>query len=367
MLKPKPFSWPSTCFVCSVRQFLCLILFSAASAAAAAPAFQLAVNYSEWLNFSAGNGLQLATDNSGAIYFLSNTLQSNAAFSTVTKLTPDGKALLWRNQLNFAATAMTVDPSGGVYVVPVRQPSDNTAYVARLSATGTGLAWKTSVGFLPQSLPAVAADSQGRVYLAAQHAVNNFITRSAYVVRLNASGSAIDFTTELMGTPTSVALDPSGAAFIAGSAVTPQGVTTGFLAKVMSDGAPGYYSVFPAGLSQTVAVDASGNVTLFASGVVQRIDSTGAVAVRTAVAGSTVSFALDAAGNAFVAAVTNQLYPVKNSLATCRFDPASNLTTYSELLSVIAADGSVLQATYLPGGAISVHRCWPLRRMEQWS
>ena len=248
---------------------------------------------------------------------------------------------------------MTVDPNGGVYVVPVRQQSDATAYVAKLSTTGSGLAWKTSVGFLPQSPLAIAVDSHGRVYLAAQYGVNNFITRSAYVVRLNASGSAIDFSPQIMGTPTSLALDPSGAAYIAGSAVDIHGVTTGFLAKVASDGTAGYYTVFPIGLSETVAVDASGNVVLFggfAPGVVQRIDSNGAVTVKTAVAGPAVAFALDAAGNAYVAAVTNQLYPVKNSLATCRFDPAITLTSYSQLLNVIAPDGSILQATYVPGG-----------------
>src|ERR1039458_7629358 len=188
----------------AVRPFLCLILLSATGAAAATSAFQLGVNYSEWLGFPA-NGAQLATDSSGAAYLLTNTLQSNVALSTVTKLTSDGQTLLWQNQLGFAASAMTVDPNGGVYVVPVRQQSETTAYVAKLSSTGTGLAWKTSVGFLPQSAPAIAADSQGRVYLAAQYAVNNFITRSAYVVRLNASGSAIDFTTQVMGTPTSLA------------------------------------------------------------------------------------------------------------------------------------------------------------------
>src|ERR1039457_3024161 len=195
----------------AVRKFLCLILLSATDAAAATPAFQLGVNYSEWLGFPANSGAQLATDSSGAIYFLTSTLQSNIALSNVAKFTADGKRLLWQNQLDFAASALTVDPNGGVYVLPVRQQSETTAYGAKLSPTGTGLAWKTSVGFLPQSSPAIAADSQGRVYLAAQYVVNNFITRSAYVVRLNASGSAIDFTTQFMGTPTSIALDPSGA------------------------------------------------------------------------------------------------------------------------------------------------------------
>jgi len=186
LLIAKSFSWPSKCFIQSLIQVLGLILFSATVAAASTSGLRLGVNYSEWLSFPANSGVQLTADTSGAIYFLRSTVQSNVASSTVTKLTPDGKTLLWQNQLGFAASAITVDPNGGVYVVPVRQQSETTAYVAKLSPTGTGLLWKTSVGFLPQSPPVIAADSQGRVYLAAQFAVNNFITRSAYVVRFNA-------------------------------------------------------------------------------------------------------------------------------------------------------------------------------------
>ena len=57
---------------------------------AATSAFQIGVNYSEWLSFPA-SGTQLATDSSGATYFLTSTLQSNIVLSTGTKLTPDGK------------------------------------------------------------------------------------------------------------------------------------------------------------------------------------------------------------------------------------------------------------------------------------
>lgn len=333
----------------AIRRLLCLILGSVGAAGAGTPAL-LRVNYSEWLDFAPNSGAKMAADSSGAIYFLTITIQSGVSASAVTKLASNGKTVVWRNELGFVVSALTVDPNGGVYVVPARQPSDTTAFVAKLSATGTGLAWKTSVGFLPQSPLVIAADSKGRVYLAAQYAVDNFITRRADVVRLNATGSAIDFTTEMIGTPTSIAVDSQGDSYVAGSAVNAQGVTTGFLTRVESDGTPGFYTVFPLGLSETVAVDANGNVALFGLGVVQRIDSTGAVTLTTTVPGAAVAFALDAAGNAYVAAVSNRLYPVKSSLGTCGFDPRTPLTSYSELLNVIAPDGSLLQATYIPGG-----------------
>jgi uncharacterized protein (TIGR03437 family) len=336
-----------------VAQLLCLIPVFATCSAAADSAFQLGVNYSEFIDLPANGGNQLAVDGPGNIYYVTTTIQSNIASSSVTKLSPDGTSVQWRNQLGFAASAMAVDSNGGVYVAPSKQPTDTTTYVAKLDQSGTGLAWKTSVGFLAQSAPTIAADAQGRVYFAAQNALTNGITRSASVLRLNPAGTAIDFTTQIAGTPTSIAFDRMGASYIAGSAVDSQGAGIGFLARVAPDGGPGYYTVFPAGLSQIVAVDASGNVAVFGGfdpGVVQRIDATGAVTFKTTVPGPTVAFALDGDGNAFVAAVTNFLYHTKKSLGTCDFDPAAKLSNYSELLNVIAPDGSILQSTYVPGG-----------------
>ncbi|MGA2186043.1 MAG: IPT/TIG domain-containing protein [Bryobacteraceae bacterium] len=54
--------------------------------------------------------------------------------------------------------------------------------------------------------------------------------------------------------------------------------------------------------------------------------------------------AMDAAGNAYIAASTDSMwYPVRNSIATCG----------TSVLSVFAPDGSLLQSTYIPGGASS--------------
>jgi uncharacterized protein (TIGR03437 family) len=308
--------------------------------------FQLGVNYSDWLNYPPNDGVEaIAADSSGSLYILSNIIPS-----TVTKLSADGTTILWQNQLGFAASAMAVDPNGGVYVIPVSQPGDTSVYVAKLGANGTSLAWKTPAGFIPMSAPVLAADSQGRAYVAAQYITNNFITQTADVVRLNAAGSGVDYTTQMMGIPSSIAVDPSGAAFVAGTETNAQGVNTGFLGRVAPDGSSGFYSILPLGLSQTIAIDANGNVVVFGSGVVQRMDSAGAVTLSTTVGGRGVQFALDAAGNAYVAVVTNKLYAVKNTLATCGFDPSTAPPGYAELLTVVAPDGSILQTTYIPGG-----------------
>ncbi len=326
-----------------MRKCLWLFLVTASVVeAAATSAFQLGINYTEWLSASPTYGLKLATDNLGAVYLLTGTLVSNGVTrSTVTKLSPDGKTVLWQNQLGFAVTAMAVDPDGGVYVVPLRPESDTTAYVAKLNPGGIGLAWKVAVGFLPipSSPGVIAADSQGRVYFTARYVID---ARAAYLVRINASGSGLDFTIPINGEPSSIALDPAGAAYIAGDAVDPITGDFGFLTKISADGAPAYYAPLSLSFPQTLAVDSKGNVTLFASNLVQRLDPTGAVVLKTPVIGYPIGFALDAAGNAYVEVEAGQLYPVKNSLGTC---PQS-----SELLTVIAPDGSVLQTTYIPGG-----------------
>jgi uncharacterized protein (TIGR03437 family) len=327
---------------------LCLfLLLVCAAEAIASPGFLLGVNYSEWLNVAPNTGAQIATDGSGALYIL-----SNPSASVVTKLSADGKTMVWQNALGFTATAMAVDPSGGVYVVPAPQQGETSGYVAKLGASGTGLAWTTAAGFVPMMPPVVAADSEGRAYLAAQYMTTNYTIETAYVVRLNAAGSAIDYRTQFLGRPSSIAVDSSGGAYVSGTEDNAEDVSMGFLARFAPDGSAGFYSLLALGVSQTVALDANGNVALYGAGLVQRVNSAGAVTVSTKVAAAG-QFAVDAAGNAYVVSAGNGLFAAKNSLATCGFDPSASLTLSAQTLTVVAPDGSILQNTYLPGGNVT--------------
>jgi len=250
--------------------------------------------------------------------------------------------MLWYNQLGFAVNAMAVDPNGGVYVIPQGQPQDTSIYVAKLAAGGTGLAWQAPVGVMRGAVvPTVlAADSQGRAYVAAYSGPN-----AAAVVRLNAAGSAVDYTTQVAGTPTAIAVDSSGAAFIAGT--TGQNSGIGFLTRVSPDGSSGFYVILPQDSQPAaVAVNASGDAVVLGSyGVLQRVDSSGAVTLVTTVPGMVGGgLALDAAGNAYIAGEGNQAFQVKNSLATCGSAPLG-----VDFLTVVAPDGSLLQGTYFPG------------------
>jgi uncharacterized protein (TIGR03437 family) len=320
-----------------VRGLLCLALSIAARAMAQSPGFLLGVDYSEWLPLDA---TQIATDSYGALYILS---VSDSANSFVTKLSADGTKMLWQNQLGFVAVAMAVDPYGGVYVVPASQSWDTSFYVAKLSAGGTGVAWETPVGFIPNGLvqPVLAADNQGRAYLAAQYDLTNVMLA---VVRLNAAGSAVDYTARVPGTPTSIAVDQSDAAFVAGYT----GAATGFLARLAPDGSAGFQTSLPEdSYPAAVAVDANGDAAVFGGGVLQRVNSAGAVTLSMTVTGSAYggAFALDAAGNAYIVEATSQLFQVKNSLATCGTGTGESVG----ILTVIAPDGSVLQTTYISG------------------
>ena len=197
-------------------ELVCLALLTAAAATASSSDLVLGLDYSEWFDsYSAG----MATDSSGALYILSSPI---AADSTVTKLSADGKTILWQVNLGFTPQywqgvqgPMAVDPNGGVYVIPQWQPADTSVFVVKLSANGSGLAWKAAAGsFLTSGFPAaIAVDSQGRVYVTGLHDAVNHVSG---VVRLNAAGTAVEYTAQVAGTVTGIAADASGAAFVAG-------------------------------------------------------------------------------------------------------------------------------------------------------
>jgi uncharacterized protein (TIGR03437 family) len=313
----------------------------------AQPGFLLGPDYSEWLYPNAGN-MQIATDGSGALYILSAL---PGAVFRVTKLSADGRTILWENDLGFQSNQIAVDPSGGVYVLSSLStfvtgvPPAPSLFVAKLTADGSGIAWKTQVPNLPpfSPEPVLAVDPQGRAYVAGESDTSNEV---GSVVRLKADGSGIDYIAKVAGYPTSIAVDASGGAFVAGSPAS-YGVSNTFLARLAPEGSAGYYSTLPAAIyGIVVAVDPLGNAVIYRStgnegGVLERFDSTGAVTLsRPGPKSFSPALAVDVAGNMYVTGSTSSLTPVRNSLATCGLD----------LLTVFAPDGSVLQTTYIPGG-----------------
>ena len=308
--------------------------------------FLLGVDYSEWLNEVLdspqslnGGSPQIATDSSGALYILATCSFTGSYYpSCVTKLSADGTTILWQNTLGFAAIAMAVDPSGGVYVIPSRL-GELSVSVEKLGAGGKGVAWSTPTGL---SVPAgwnvyLAVDPQGRAYVAVP---DYLIDTRTDVARLKADGSSIDYSAHVTGTVISLAVDRSGAAFISGN--TFAGYSAGgFLARLAPDGSVGFYST---GASGPVAVDSNGNAVMYSysSGALLRYNPTGSVILSTPIPGPvSASVVVDSSGNAYITGLANGLYPVRNSIMTCE----------SAWLSVVAPDGSVLQTTYVPGAS----------------
>jgi uncharacterized protein (TIGR03437 family) len=322
------------------RLLLCLAMLSIAGAAAT-PAFLLGVDYSEW---TVPNGAsQIATDSSGAIYILNGY---------VTKLSADGSAIEWENGLGFTAGAMAVDPHGGVYVA-LSPYTGSAHYVAKLRGDGAGLAWAVSLNLPYQVGEAMAADPQGRAYVAVASG------NQGSVFRIKADGSGIDYTAQVSGAPGSIAVDPSGTAYVAGAVPVPTG-TGGFVAQLKPDGSAGYSVSLPVGLvSPAIALDANGNAVAFGNGTLVRLDSTGAVTLSTPVPMGGGGLALDAGGNAYVTGGSKQLYRTTGSIAVCASTWAGYFLTpplgqqvalsVASVLTVVAPDGSILQSTYLPG------------------
>src|SRR5215469_13405553 len=149
------------------------------SAFGADDTFRLGTDYTEWLYPNAGlNSSQLATDRAGAVYILSiipGTSLSNPPKFLVTKISSDGKTIVWENNLGFGVTAMAVDPDGGVYVLSSlaspspEAPPPESLFVSKLGFNGSGIAWKVNLPFtsvVPQYGSPLKADSQGRAYVA---------------------------------------------------------------------------------------------------------------------------------------------------------------------------------------------------------
>jgi len=338
---------------------ICLMLLSAA-AAAATPGLTLGLDYTETEPLTG----QIATDNSGAFYVLSSCVTGSSYYyypSCVTKMSADGKTIVWQTNLGFTA-AMAVDPNGGVYVVPEPPPelgiglAPFNVFVEKLSADGSSVLWRTPAGAMAANdLGAgygvlIAVDSTGRAF------VSTLGANGAYVVRLNAAG-AVDFTSalNLPNAPAALAVDPAGSHVVVAleptTAVEPWGY-----ARLAPNGAiwttftPPYAIPLqspPPGLAVAANGDAlvygndfSGNVYL------QRLDPSGAVVFATAIPTSpnggvfsSGGLALDTAGNAYVTGYSGALmHAVRNSLAPCG----------EAWLSVYAPDGTLLQSTYLP-------------------
>jgi uncharacterized protein (TIGR03437 family) len=344
------------------KMLLCLALASAAGAQPAASGFLLGIDYVEWGPERGPLGItaQITADSAGELYILTSCTPDGGSATCMTKLSADGKTILWQTILGYP-NEVAVGADGGVYVVAGEVFN---LVATKLAADGTTVLWTTVLGPNPGASSeciGVAVDSTGRTFVAVDNLDAGGLVEGCKVVRLNAAG-AVDATFlnvpgPLAGVPGVVSVievDPTGSNVVI--AIPPPRSVFGFqippepglwaFARLAADGTwTSFTPQQPVSYLASLAVAPNGDAALSGSDPIgnwflQRIDPSGKQVFTNGNLGA-VSMALDPAGNAYVTGYRGAfLHPVKNSLAPCG-------TTW---LSAFAPDGSLLQTTYVPGG-----------------
>jgi uncharacterized protein (TIGR03437 family) len=314
--------------------FACLGLLSATAGMAATSGFLLGIDFSAGPTY--GNGM--ATDNSGALYFLGGCPAPSTS-ACATKLAADGTTIVWQHVVGDFADAIAVDPNGGVYFTAPDNSTPGLFYVKKLSADGSAIAWTVPVAWGAFGPPYLTVDSTGRAYVAYGE------LDQTYVVRVSADGSGRDYMVHFDGAPAGIAADSTGSAIV--EVTTPGGNS---VMRLSADGGSQIYSIPVVGYPTALAADAGGNVAVVADNTLERFNPQGEQTFSQKLPGlnsfragytqvrAIPAMAMDAAGNMYVVAAW-LAHSVKNSLVTCA--GATSLLVYGP-------DGSLLQSTYLP-------------------
>ena len=324
-----------------------------------------ALVYSTYLGGTGGeNGTGIAVDSAGNAYVSGSTgstdfpttsgaFQTTPGSSYVAKLNASGSALVYATYLGngggVTANSIAVDSSGEAFVtgtasrgfLPTTAGAFQTsptagfnAFVTKFNSAGTALVYSTYLGgsfFVTQGND-IAIDSAGSAYVTGSTFDGAFPTttnafqsvnhstisgQNAFVSKLNASGSALVWSTYLGGSTSDsgfgIAADSSGNAYVAGLANSTDFPTTAgsFLTTNPAPGIP--------------------------VGFVTKLNSTGSALAYSTYLGGTDAFEtiphrarVDSAGNAYVTGFTGQAtYPVTANAvqATLAGDDDSFITT----------------------------------------
>jgi hypothetical protein len=251
------------------------------------------------------SGEDVAVDGDGQAYVLINT--NLGPFSgddtLVFKLNAAGSALNYEEFIggsgDDSGDSLAVDADGYAYVTGETNSSDfpatlgaydpsynggGDAFVAKVDADGTGLAYATYIGSVvsPTTIDSgagIAVDEVGSAYVLVNTSSGPFGGYDTSVVKLNAAGSATNYVKYIGGSGTDfgsdLALDDQGQAYITGNTTSstdfpttnwpPQSYNApqeAFAAQVSADGAGLVYAGFIAGSgtgSAGIAVDGQGN------------------------------------------------------------------------------------------------------------
>jgi hypothetical protein len=280
-----------------------------------------ALVYSTYLGGNSDDiGLGIAVDASGNAYVTGFTYSTNfpavnALQSTggpvnafVTKINASGSALVYSTYLGnyfVIGSGIAVDPSGNAYVTgytatdsfPTVNALQSTfgggvdAFVTKINASGSALVYSTYLGgSMYDAGRGIAVNASGNAYVTGETCSTNLPTANAlqpalsgfcdaFVAKINASGSALVYSTYLGGSDYDVgygiAVDASGNAYVTGQTVSTNfptvnalqsticGSSDAFVTKINASGSALVYSTYLGGsgddIGSGIAVDASGN------------------------------------------------------------------------------------------------------------
>jgi RHS repeat-associated protein len=424
------------------------------------------LSYSTYLGGSGeDHGTSIAVDAAGNAYVTGYTNSTNFPTTPgslqgtlggtsitnafVTKLNASGTALVYSTYLGGSGSggsgdygySIAVDPSGNAYVTGSTYSTNfpttagalqlslrgyENAFVTKLNAAGTALVYSTYLGGTSTDFSSgIAVDPSGNAYVTGSTYSSNFPTTTgalqssnrglshsnsnAFVTKLNASGTALVYSTYLGGSgsavlsgdsATGIAVDASGNAYVTGSTYSTdfptanpvQAASTGradaFVAKLSADGARLVYSTYLGGNGDDfglgIAVDTAGNayvtgqtastnfptvnplqMTLGTSpslggynAFVTKLNASGTALVYSTYLGgsgrdSGRGIAVDAAGNAYVTGGTNSTdFPTAKPVQQASADGSGYGSAFVTKLN--ASGATLAYSTYLgadDGGA----------------
>ena len=254
-------------------------------------------------------------------------------------------------------TAIAVDGAGNAYVTgytsstdfpmvnaldrSLGKRGDVDVFVSKLNPAGTALVWSTYIGGSASAdrSVAIAVDAAGGVYITGQTSGSDFPTSAtawqkgiaiggAFIAKLAPAGNALVYSTYVVGaTPSAIAVDAGGNAYVSGSATSTFLTTPG--AMQPSTGNPAGSTAF------VLKLDATGSTPVFATflGGSGGEDAT--------------SIAVDARGSAYVGGwTTSNDFPVRNALQWSRSGGKD------AFIASLDASGSQLVHSTLIGGTL---------------
>jgi hypothetical protein len=338
--------------------------------------------YSTYLGGSDGDeGSAIAVDSSGNAYVTGET--SSTDFPTVnpiqasnkatpasgnptvfvTKFNSTGWALVYSTYLGGSSTdegrGVAVDSSGNAYVTGTADSTDfptvnalqatnhggGDAFVAKLNATGSALVYSTYLGGTGEdSGLGIAVDSSGNAYVTGATGSTDFPTANplqatfrgaidAFVAKLNVAGSALVYSTFLGGTESDNAW---------GIAVDSSGnaYVTGFTDS----------EDFPTANPLQATCDACNSALTIGDAFVAKLNAAGSALVYSTYLGgqgydSGNGIAVDSSGNAYVTGTTFSIdFPTASPLQATKLGPGDAFVA-----KLNAAGSALVYSTYLGG------------------